>query len=174
MKKILVLLLVLAIATFASAAASLDIQVNGAAWGGGDVQLGDRITVSLVDTPGGFLGSWSVEPLTTFAVSVGDYVDGSLYVVPQTLSGVPFAAADVADGFQIQGSGTYIFITVPSDGIAATFQFDTSAIGETTVSFAGLYGTQDLSELGATLNVIPEPMTILLLGMGGLFLRRRK
>lgn len=166
MKKILVILLVLAIATFASAAASLDIQVNGAAWGGEDVQLGDRITVALVDTPGGFLGSWSVSPLATFAVSVGDYVAGSLFVVPQTLPGVPFAAADVADGFQIQGSGTYILTAVPGDGIAAKFQFDTSAIGETAISFDGLYGTQDLSALGATLNVIPEPMTVLLLGMG--------
>ena len=173
MKKILVLMLVLGMASMATA--GLTFTDNSDVSGGATLSL----TIAAVDTadyawylvvadnavgtigagtPG--IGSLTVDKTTYYPTY---YMNPALVyagLVPANVSSAFGFVGDISGGplngigisniaFTMLGAGTIDLYTSPG----------------------GAAGTWVVSD---TINVIPEPMTIGLLGLGGLFLRRRK
>lgn len=158
MKKMLVLTLVLGLASLASATtltwsvSSIDIAVGGT----GTVQIVASDNLAYPDVWVGADPSAiaSIQSITEIANNAGD----SSLILDPTATAYPgwwtVAAADM---------------TEPFDSVIAGAQFD--------VLFNGLaMGSYNFDCGGDTLtvNVVPEPVTMVLLGLGGLFLRKRK
>ena len=187
MKKLLILMLVLGMAS--SASAVLDpswlTTVNGTPWTGGsvvDVALGDEILVTLHEgTTTTIFGG--VNQLG-FNVDHGDYVASSLGNDQPTYSAWSILLEGVVN---VDGFDNKVGLSLPTGGLAdfdvLYWKFDVPtdlAISSSIVvsCFSGSYfgaaggGPAAIGDL--TLNVIPEPMTIALLGLGSLFLLRRR
>ena len=186
MKKLLVLTLVLGMASMASA--GLVITSDGTsvldptgATAPTSVDLGiasdaDMLAFSTVawalvvnDSAGSLSGG---DPITILSVSntvIGDTTNPSL-TVPDGLSGY-FGSIFVG----------FVTSPVPAQSLYEAFVFTCDAADVEAV--IQLYSLVDLGgdqyELGqmldsVTIQQVPEPMTMALLGLGGLFLRRRK
>ncbi|MGD1042992.1 MAG: PEP-CTERM sorting domain-containing protein [Sedimentisphaerales bacterium] len=180
MKKFLVLALVLSMATMANA---------GIVWQSSatEVHPSDMLTISLVTT-----NAEHVQGLELDAI-----VDGSsgTAATPLTLnSHFNFAdvgqlvnsggalikwvnASDTTVGGDYATGTLYTFLyhvpTVPASTYITINGSNQTPYGDTVeIDFSD--GTSIYSTQGLVIHVIPEPMTMSLLGLGGLFLRRRK
>ena len=179
MKKVLITLLVLGLPSTANAGLMLGV---GGADAAAEIELTDVVQVIGVDpvpaNAGIYLAVYgdlsisggsvayagnlsSYQDLEDYAVAIG-YADGPALLADFEAFGltgiVDLSAATLADGSATPAPLTGLLI----DGI----------------TMAGTGGRIDLlDDALATMDsvtVIPEPMTIALLGLGGLFLRRRK
>lgn len=179
MKKLLVLSLVLGMATMASAAFSLN-AVDA------DVADGAVVSISVSETLGAFVGKqYAVVvgpgatlsiPSPVFVASLSNTVIGTVEgnatvinpadttgwfgaVMSTNFAGGLAAGTTIFDGISVIGDGTSLtpYVTV--------FIYD---IVEG-VAFGEAVGSVDVA-----VSYIPEPMTMGLLGLGALFLRRRK
>ncbi len=162
MKKCLVLVMVLGIASMATAGLTLTAPA--------EVNAGQAFTVVVsglaADIPanGTVYGS-----LFTDGLADDDGAYASLAAVGDVVLQWDFLAAYGTYDFEI--SAGLVDITV--DGAWIQLDFVAGAAGEiynmnmTDESFVGSLDS-------ATITVVPEPMTMGLLGLGGLFLRRRK
>lgn len=170
MKKLTVLAIALSIVAAASAAPAWNFTVGGTTVE--QAALGDIVTASLtVD---------SLEVITGGSIGIENATIDSF-----TILGKAVGADPVNGGGSLDFPGSYIFGTDAKANFTAgdamltlTFAVDQAAVD------AGVVGI-----IGSTLNyaaggvvsafpdaaiVTPEPMTLGLLGLGGLFLRRRK
>jgi len=175
MKKFLVIMLVLALTSMASA-----VSISLTSGGLSSVVVpvaGTVITVDLTvdDAPAGginsidFLasggasinavGAWSV---FTFAPFAGTLTAGDI----MRASGNAAAGTDIAAGTVL-----YSFQVTVNDTGALTPQMTAADWG---TDNGPLYAWQPTAQNALSVSVVPEPMTIALLGLGGLFLRRRK
>jgi len=174
MKKLLVLALVLSIATMANAALTLTIS------GPTSVVTNSVTTYTIGYSLGGFNGLVSAD--MDIVSSVGSIGGGAAITTNRDT---------VIDIIGINSSTGNYEISLTNDNLGtdltsplATFQF-------TAPSVTGLASVQllensffdlnwnaitgsDLSLPTLSVHVIPEPMTLSILGLGGLFLRRRK
>ena len=177
MKKLVMILAVVLMASTASAVTDFTILVNGNPWDGGDVAPSDYIFVTMTeDTAGlGGLGDFMVD------VSAGDYTADSAGVADfDMLAGA--TVTDRTDGFY--GVFTGMNMGNSPTGDILWFEFHVPELDPSTYividpvqgSWNGVFAVAgDADGLAyEVLHVIPEPMTIALLGLGGLFLRRRK
>lgn len=165
MKKLLVLILVLGLCSTANAI-TVEIQVNGSDVGAGpyDVITTDTIQVYVYS---------------------GDVWDGALLLTNTSNSLVnglatanagdnptcnPYMYSGYGDGYTI--AADYLS-TAPSAGIQFTMNVSGDIDDTGTVL---LWTSEDWLTPADTLayKIVPEPMTIALLGLGGLFLRRRR
>ncbi len=159
MKKVLVLMLVLGIASLANATTLLTWSADSVL-----MNVGGSVTVQLVASDN--------QPYDPMWVGV----DASL--VAEITSITKLAAA--SDGVVVDETGSYpgwwtveAFTNGSVNLVLAGDQFDVAISGlalGTYVIGSDAYGTSDL----LTINVVPEPATMALLGLGGLLLRRRK
>jgi len=166
MKKLLVLLMVLGLVSSANAALSISLSDT-------TVLVGNTVTLSVSSDDGAF---W----------------DGFLILSEDTVNWTDPVAADYSGSMTLSGVGNLGWATpdgtypavyalnvasnlVPSDVVAGT-QFSIDIIGvQMGTIYVGLQnGSYEPVVSDLTLEVVPEPMTIALLGLGGLFLRRRK
>lgn len=159
MKKLLVLTLVLGLA---SAASAVVIEVDKAI-----INPGDVATFSVVADDTGAYGAW-IEVIATGTSSFGDLV-----VLPAAGqdAGTPDGSYAGYWGFSAASLNP---AAPPEIGPQFTIAFTGGADGDSgTVTLMDGSGVNYVGE-PVVVNVIPEPMTLGLLGLGGLFLRRRK
>jgi hypothetical protein len=163
MRKLLLLFLVL---TMASTANALLITVDGQIGESFEVDVQATITVVSEDASSwlGYIiveegGAGSLENATVLDAA-GDLGSASAYT-----------EAGWGTGFELTAAST----GVPPVAAGNQFTLDyIGAIGDTaTIS---LFVDPEYTTPVATVNVtvVPEPMTVILLGLGGLFLRRRR
>ena len=163
MKKILVLLLVLCVASMANATTLSWSQSSI------DITIGTTAVVQLIaDDAQGFNEKW-----------VGNNASSTA-----NITGVAALAAAGLDAVVVESPLSYVGwwtvvsqdMVAPFDSVAAGNQYNVtitaSALG--TITFDSDYGTGGNDVLTVNVVPVPEPMTIALLGLGGLFLRRRK
>ena len=163
MKKLLVLTLVLGLASGASAALTL---VGAPAE---PIDIGESISILVNNSEDGAYSGW----LEIAGQAVADYDGDPVF----TAAGDPGDTSKMtpADGYP----GWYEFTVAsfpPNPTIAAGDHIEVNVMGVSEGTAAlNLYATDGVTLLDtAQITVIPEPMTIALLGLGALFLRRRR
>lgn len=187
MKKLLVLALVLSLATMANAALTLQINaVGGTANEDGSITMmpSDTLVISIT-TPGGVMsdadaGDWiMVADIAAATVSGGISANTNWWGNYMSDDAVA-AGAPVPEGQNgVWGSVALAigYTSIPAQSVL--FQdivFHCEAIGDTVLTI----WQHDWSALAmppiasVVIHQIPEPITMALLGLGGLFLRRRK
>ena len=178
MKKLLTIVLVLGMASAASAL-TLNLTVNGADIGPGqDILVGDIVTIGVnSDGVGGVNGKYSgALVINAFATDTGLGVwTGGANLYDGVGEPLEFLSGGVAfvDNPQVAVAiATNAVLTdLVGAGIGMDYQFECTGEGLSTITFI-----DDATGPGdsLTFNQIPEPITFALLGLGGLFLRRRK
>ena len=162
MKKLLVICLVFSLASIASATISMDLS------GTKYIAVDETLTVSVSsDTTDAWLGYIIVE----------DGGDGALSN-PETLTGDISETPAYSEG----GWGVGYEITIAdsggniSSGIQVTVDYVGLVLNDTCVIslWDDSVGYDPGDVQGSVTVIVPEPMTIALLGLGGLLLRRRK
>jgi len=180
MKKLLVLTLVLSMAAAANAAL---IFVPSAT----EVHPSDNVTIAVVDTSNGVMGG-----IMGFAIdAIGDGAKGGTCVsqsfpawdktYPGTIGGDGFldeyVSATQLSSTPLSGTTVFTFVyhvpTLPTSSYITVASFDDGGNNWFAPDVIYVGGRWD-GTISTVLHVTPEPMTIGLLGIGGLFLRRRK
>ncbi len=175
MKKLLILMLVLGIASLANATLSLKID-DTVVPGSISIEIGETIQVYSSDA-----STWLGYIVITEGSQAGSLTNGRL---AETTAGEAGYAGDNSDiqavtepGF---GVGYLMAAGYTSDppvaGVQMLIDFTalTADIGKTGVINLWIDPEYVTAEQSVNYTIIPEPMTVLLLGFGGLFLRRRK
>jgi len=171
MRSLLVCLAVVLMAGFVSASTITLTTPSGTT----DVFAGDTITVTASDAAGGFGGFGS---FTINVDNVADFVSG--WINPGCGGMIPTGMTPVVagTGFNAVMAGIPFATTPTGDIWSITFDVAASAMAGDVITIAHTSGSWNNAFSGVvatqTLNVVPEPMTLALLGLGGLFLRRRK
>jgi hypothetical protein len=162
MKKLLVLMLVLGMTSLASAAISLD--------GPTSITVGDTVKIGIDNLDGGdYLAYVNVSLISEAGFSMSAPALTSL-AGNQSSVGAPY----------VYGDGSEIEITL-ADTVGVTtpgvqFTWDLTCLAQDVTVTVLLWDAADLSAPVDVLTIaqVPEPMTIALLGFGGLFLLRHR
>ncbi|MHB9071133.1 MAG: PEP-CTERM sorting domain-containing protein [Sedimentisphaerales bacterium] len=171
MKKMLTLVLVLAVASLASANFAI---VDGS--GNSSVNVaGPGTTTLYLKYIGADLMMFDVELNADAGATLGNVVilsgAGAGYA-GTSIPGITGKQVEVVDGFD---NGTMFATGTTLASFDVTYTATTIVSGYDYMSVtAGFAPLNDASVSGFTVNVIPEPVTMALLGIGGLFLRRKK
>jgi hypothetical protein len=180
MKKLLVLALVLSMATMANAGLQF-VTSNGVT----EVNPSTVVTINLVTTQGTTISGFGWDAVQglgeasngLISSNFGSQMGGNVYNPATGIILGGTYASDVHTPIQYSGGTVYSFqLHIPSLPFSSIITVNTYADGDNYLDayyFASGVGEVDGNFTGLTLHVIPEPMTMGLLGLGGLFLRRR-
>lgn len=158
MKKVLALTLVLGLVGIANATISL---VPSAA----TINVGDTITISVVSDSTAAYGAW-LEPLDNGVGTFGGLVKLAAAGADASMDGVSYAPWWTFEAKSFNPAAPIVV------GDHFTIDFTGSAEGVASLTLYEFDGATPIQTVD--ISVVPEPMTLGLLGLGGLFLRRRK
>lgn len=172
MKKLLVLALVLGMASIASASLTINgLTISGSA--GAITVVGTQTAdFDLVLVSNGTLSPLDMTAFTSTAPTASTVLAGFSDLV----------AGDTVDDFSAYTTGAvFTLASYPNEAYKTGTYMNLAYSGATKV-MAGVFNENTNALVvdafgqgtGTLVNLIPEPMTLTLLGLGGLFLRRRK
>ena len=176
MKKVLVLALVLAVATMVSAG-TVSFQASNT-----NVLVGEVVSITVIATGNctniaipqilsdnaGLASNRALAAGFNQFPQVGTIVNAGNVLITGISGATPFAFPPVP---VLAGTSLYTFdYTVPEVGAGTVITI--SGAGSLSFMFDDFSQTTGMGSTSMT--VVPEPMTIALLGLGGLFIRRRK
>ena len=166
MKKVLVLALVLGIASMASATLSYSVSSLTMAQNA-------TVTVQIASTSVTPYGVWA--GASSLGGAVADITAAVAYDAAGDTAAATASTGSYAGWWYLEGkdSGEE---TLPNMAIGDHWDITITSYGANgTITFASdSYGTAGGAGGTLCVTVVPEPITIALLGLGGLFLRRRK
>ena len=173
MRKLLILMLVLGMASMANAALTLTI---GGADAGTEYTLMTTDTIWIgvnTDTAVQF-DAVVVIPDDPCSLAGGSWTGGNVLYIPPAKPGSTTNFSPYSPGY---GEGWYLAASSPSTvlpqaGLIAEYEFHCDAEGDVMINLLASNWTTVLDTV--TIHQIPEPMTMALLGVGALLLRRRK
>jgi hypothetical protein len=175
MKKLLILVMVLAMASLASATLTLSTTSTGplAAEETATLSVGTDAVISAGVGEGYWaIGTKTVDGTNTGGISLYAATEGGITIAEDAVgSGIPLPEGENGVWGMI-ALGT--IPSVPIGGIIDEITFTCKSAVDVVVT---LYYSVDAVEFAAvdtvTITQIPEPVTMVLLGLGGLLLRRR-
>jgi hypothetical protein len=176
MRKLLILMLVFGLASLANAAV-LELSVNGSTDGDGNVT---EITIEISDTLLIDVYSNTAAPAPdTFWFATSDNTKGEWYTETLTVYAAMGNAGTVTGPYVYYGGdwwygATNVFdpCTPPGPGVWVDVVFHCLAEGDVFIHLYDAGGTT--IEDSILIHQVPEPATIALLGLGSLFLLRRR
>ena len=188
MRKLLILVMVLGMASLASAVPVLTVS-------DANPTVGDTFYLYISGTSADATGDGDGVPAGGYASQVTlDYASYASYVINGNTNANPYisissTAAVTAEAGGLAGYATTFgnprFFAAPAGGDWAegtdvdtglwfTYEMYADSIGTSLVGLTADWGSPEIGALSITVVDVPEPMTMALLGLGGLFLRRRK
>ena len=177
MRKLLILTLVLGMASLANAGLSLVV---------GGVEVGDAITINTTDSiwigidavaipnPGQWMAYLAIAP-DAESQAGGSWTGGNNTYSPPEIAlayNTYFAYNPTYGDMWYANNSDGSPSSIGADGLQADFEFHCDALGTVVINLIDAGSGLTVDTL--TITQIPEPITIALLGLGGLFLRRRK
>ena len=184
MKKLLILMLVLGLASAANAVI-VQLSVDGSTDGAGNTTTVTSLsTLGIVSDTDGTEGKDM--RLTIGDGTYGDY--GTIVIWNNSGSGTHTDGGNAGDDSSVTDLGVVgtiynHYATVTSLDSASPFNYAAGTHFTTPITYTGASAAQtltielrdsSLAVLDTVVVAVPEPMTIALLGLGALFLRRRK
>jgi len=172
MKKLLVLALVLSMATMASAALTVSIS-------GPTQVLPLSVNTYTIGYSGDVLGGFDIDIITDVGAQPFGIGGGVITAVNRDTGADSVGINSATGNYEITAESFTMATPVDMGSPLATFTFAAPASGEVKISLIENAFLSIAAEqmFGAQLNgitvLVPEPMTMTLLGLGGLFLRRR-
>jgi hypothetical protein len=182
MKKLLVLALVLSMATIANAGLTF-VTSTGVT----EVTAGQQVTINLVTDAGTSIMGFGFDAVVGSGVASGGAIaqpaifqsrtNGPMNYAPGVLAAYTYASNTDTPSVYTTGIVYSFNLVIPALPASTNIVINTMSDGDLYLDaayFAAGVGEVDGNFNALTLHVTPEPMTLSLLGLGGLFLRRRK
>lgn len=169
MNKILSLLLVCGMSALVHGAAVINVITPS---GTNEVSPSDVVVIQIGDT-GGFFGGYTNAQIDVTAADGGAWEANAASGLTANNGAV---AADGNGGETLKVS-TFYFGTHPTIELIGSYTFHVPELAESStidIAASGNWGAGAVAPIIASLHVVPEPMTMTLLGLGGLVAARRR
>ena len=168
MKRVLALILVLGLASSANA---LYLEIDGTSTDTFDLSQGSTASISIISEDNSSWLGYIVVP----DGSVGMLSNPSIFDDAGNLaSATSYTEAGFGTGYELTAAMSVNGVPPLATGPQFSFDFSGGIAGDTTQVLLFLDPEYNIPADSISISIVPEPMTIALLGLGALLLRTRK